>query len=103
MGSSGALWAVVAMTACTSPDTGISLIFLPFVSFPIKYGVASLIALDVVGLVRGWKVFDHVAHLGGAAFGFVYYQYGARFWATVKQWVSRAVEIGPYDPARRKS
>lgn len=102
VGSSGAIWALIAMTACVNPDSGISLIFLPFFSFPIKYGVAGLLALDVVGLVRGWRLFDHVAHLGGAFFGFAYYQYGLRFWAAVKQWVAKAMEVGPYDPARRK-
>ena len=32
-------------------------------------GLGAVVALDVVGLVRGWQFFDHAAHLGGVAFG----------------------------------
>ncbi|CAE6519209.1 unnamed protein product [Rhizoctonia solani] len=33
-----------------------------------------------LGVIRGWRTFDHWAHLGGAAFGVAYYRYGADFW-----------------------
>lgn len=29
----------------------------------------AIILLDAVGLVLGWRVFDHAAHLGGVLFG----------------------------------
>ena len=38
-----------------------------------------MIALDVVGILRGWKMFDHVAHFCGAMFG-VFYFYVGREW-----------------------
>lgn len=101
LGSSGAVWAVITMTACTEPDASIYVLFLPFVAIPIKYGVLGLLAVDVAGIVRGWQVFDHVAHLGGALFGFFYFQFGARSWAAVKTWVAQLMQIGPYDPARK--
>lgn len=102
LGSSGAIWSVVMLTACVMPDTGISLIFLPFMSFPIKYGVTAMVGLDLVGAIRGWKLFDHVAHLGGAFFGLFYYQYGISIWIFIKDKTARFMRVGPYDPARRK-
>ncbi|KAK5104096.1 hypothetical protein LTS08_001980 [Lithohypha guttulata] len=103
LGSSGAIYAVVAMTACTDPETRLSIILLPFFSFPIKYGVMGILALDVAGWIRGWRTFDHVAHLGGALFGFLYYQYGVQFYATIKQYVAKLMKVGPYDPSRSQN
>lgn len=103
LGSSGAIWSVVMMTACVMPDTGISLIFLPFFSFPIKYGVVGMVGLDLIGVIRGWKLFDHVAHLGGAFFGLLYYQYGIQVWVFVKDRVAKIIQVGPYDPVRRQT
>lgn len=34
---------------------------------------AAMVTLDVVGLLRGWRLFDHSAHLGGAIYGIWYY------------------------------
>lgn len=31
------------------------------------------------------RLFDHYAHLGGAAFGAMYYYYGLEWWSTVKR------------------
>jgi rhomboid-like protein len=31
--------------------------------------VIGMLALDTAGLVLGWRMFDHAAHLGGALFG----------------------------------
>uniref|UniRef100_A0A2K6SZ98 rhomboid protease n=1 Tax=Saimiri boliviensis boliviensis TaxID=39432 RepID=A0A2K6SZ98_SAIBB len=36
----------------------------------------AIIAMDTAGLILGWKVFDHAAHLGGALFGIWYVTYG---------------------------
>ena len=79
LGASGAIYAAFALCACTMPHVQLSLVFLPMLTFPIKWGFGSLVLLDVVGAVRGWRVFDHVAHLGGAAFGFVYYWWVPRY------------------------
>jgi rhomboid-like protein len=32
-------------------------------------------------------MFDHVAHLSGALFGFIYYQYGRQAWAWTRRMV----------------
>ncbi|BGP39579.1 hypothetical protein JCM10450v2_003545 [Rhodotorula kratochvilovae] len=76
LGASGAVYALVTLTALSFPSTSISLIFLPFFPLPIGLATAGLLAVDVVGLVRGWRAFDHAAHLAGAASGAAYWAVG---------------------------
>jgi rhomboid-like protein len=105
LGASGAIYAAFTYLACSNPEGRIQLIFLPFFSMPIKFGAfamvgasripkgraalisdknqppgifASQVAVDAIGLVRGWRMFDHMAHLCGAAFGVIWYTWGAR-------------------------
>ncbi|KAG8748413.1 hypothetical protein FRC10_005960 [Ceratobasidium sp. 414] len=85
LGASGAIYAAVTASALAFPDANVSLIFLPFVSLPIGAGVGGMVCLDIIGIIRGWRMFDHWAHLGGAVFGVAYYNYGANFW----DWVRR--------------
>jgi rhomboid-like protein len=56
----------------------VSLIFLPFFKLNIGSAVLGMVVFDVVGLIRGWKALNHVAHLGGGAIGAFYWQYGVR-------------------------
>ncbi|KAG1864903.1 hypothetical protein F4604DRAFT_1782701 [Suillus subluteus] len=84
LGASGAIYAAVTVSALAFPDAQVSLIFPPFVSIPIQAGVGGLVILDVIGIVRGWRMFDHYAHLGGAAFGALYYMYGPQWWAFMR-------------------
>ncbi|KAL7424497.1 hypothetical protein Q5752_000181 [Cryptotrichosporon argae] len=85
LGASGAIYAALSMTALAFPDSHVSIIFLPFISMPIGLGVAGMVAVDLVGLIRGWRMFDHVAHLGGAFFGALYYAYGRPLWARARE------------------
>lgn len=88
LGASGAIYAAFALSACVMPQVHVSLLFLPMLAVPIQWGFGGyvsctyrrLVLLDLVGAVRGWQVFDHVAHLGGAAFGVGYYVVGASLW-----------------------
>ena len=64
LGASGAVYAMIAMTACAVPDTRVQLIFLPFFSFPLAYGVAGAVAFDVAGVLFKFARFDPWAHLG---------------------------------------
>lgn len=66
----------MTLTALAYPSTSVSLIFLPFFPLPIGAATGALVALDVVGLVRGWRMFDHAAHLAGAAAGAGYWAFG---------------------------
>ena len=59
------------------PQASVSLIFLPFVPIPILTAFWSMVALDFIGILRGWRMFDHVAHIVGAFVGVLYFEYGA--------------------------
>ncbi|KZT43234.1 hypothetical protein SISSUDRAFT_1069068 [Sistotremastrum suecicum HHB10207 ss-3] len=80
LGASGAVYSTLAITALAFPETHVSLIFPPTGSIPIEYGFAGLVLIDTVGILRGWRLFDHWAHLGGAAFGAFYWMYGPTIW-----------------------
>jgi len=100
LGASGAIYAAVTMTALAFPDSEVALFIPPSYPINIQYGVGALMALDMIGIMRGWRfvfsfscshailltyfmfrLFDHWAHLGGAAFGIFYYNYGPSYWA----------------------
>ncbi|OCF30911.1 rhomboid-like protein [Kwoniella heveanensis BCC8398] len=85
LGASGAIYGALTLTACAYPDSNVGIIFIPFVSIPIGMGVAGMVALDLVGLFRGWRMFDHVAHLSGALFGFIYYRWGREAWVYIRR------------------
>ncbi|BGP15781.1 hypothetical protein JCM10213_005737 [Rhodosporidiobolus nylandii] len=76
LGASGAVYGLVSLTALAFPETSVSLIFLPFFPIPIGGAVATMIAVDFIGLVRGWRMFDHAAHLAGAGAGALWWWKG---------------------------
>ncbi|POY71850.1 hypothetical protein BMF94_5211 [Rhodotorula taiwanensis] len=76
LGASGAVYALVTLTALSFPSTSVSLIFLPFFPIPIGVAASALVAVDIVGLLRGWRMFDHAAHLAGAAMGAAWFAGG---------------------------
>ncbi|KAF9972478.1 hypothetical protein BGZ73_004405 [Actinomortierella ambigua] len=87
LGASGALFGCVSATAYMYPDASVFLIFLPF--FPIKIPVAlgAMMGLDLIGILRGWRTFDHYAHLAGASFGLAYLYGGqTHIWNRCQQW-----------------
>ena len=55
LGASGAIYAALTLTACAYPETSVGIIFVPFISFPIGLGVCGMVAVDVIGLLRGWR------------------------------------------------
>ncbi|KAL0066079.1 hypothetical protein AAF712_006910 [Marasmius tenuissimus] len=84
LGASGAVYACVTMTALAFPQAQVSLIFPPSYPIDIQTGVMGLVAFDILGIIRGWRVIDHWAHLGGAAFGALYWAYGPKLWARMR-------------------
>lgn len=59
--------------------------WIRLVSFVVG-GLFCLRALDI--LLTGYlveRMFDHWAHLGGAAFGVAYYAYGPSFWKNLRR------------------
>ncbi|UZJ53431.1 hypothetical protein CBS101457_002751 [Exobasidium rhododendri] len=84
LGASGAVYSLIVMTAIGFPEAQISLIFLPMFPISIGLGVGAMVCVDIMGALLRWKMFDHVAHLGGAAFGLFYWYYGNELWEACK-------------------
>lgn len=76
LGASGAVMAVLAAVCAKVPEAKLGIIFLPMVTFTAGNALKGLIAIDTAGLILGWRLFDHAAHLGGALFGIWYVAYG---------------------------
>ncbi|KAI0315883.1 hypothetical protein OF83DRAFT_308253 [Amylostereum chailletii] len=89
LGASGAIYGAVVLAALAFPEAEVSLIFPPTPAFPIQYGVGGLVLLDMVGAWRGWRLFDHYAHMGGAAFGAAYYMCGMKWWDACRSSLAR--------------
>jgi len=85
LGASGAVYAAVTMTALAFPESQVALFIPPSYPISIQWGVGGLVALDMIGILRGWRYLDHWAHLGGAAFGVAYYAYGPKLWHALRR------------------
>lgn len=72
LGASGAIMSIAFYICTMLPHTHISIIFFPFHPIEAWKGAAGMVALDFLGLVFRWRIFDHAAHLGGAAVGIFY-------------------------------
>ncbi|TPX39785.1 hypothetical protein SeMB42_g06252 [Synchytrium endobioticum] len=82
LGASGAIFSVFAGTAALCPETGVRIMFLPW-RFELGDVLPALVMLDVIGLVSGWRFFDHAAHLSGVVFGYWYTLYGIEWYRTL--------------------
>lgn len=69
-GASAAAMGIVAAAGITAPDYQMRLLLLGDVR--LKYVVAGLLAIYVIGIANLDNIGGHMAHLGGAAFGFFY-------------------------------
>lgn len=78
LGASGALFGVSAACAANIPNINVSLIFLPFHSFPLDKAMPVIMGIDVIGLVRRWQSLDHAAHLSGAMMGYLFFRFSER-------------------------
>lgn len=76
VGASGAIYGVLVAFGFLFPNTGLSLIFIPY-PIKAKYFIPGLIGLEIIlGLLNlSWNPVAHFAHIGGAIAGFllVYY------------------------------
>ncbi|KAM3834353.1 presenilin-associated rhomboid-like protein, mitochondrial isoform 2-T2 [Vipera latastei] len=97
LGASGAIMAVLGAVCTKIPEAKLAIIFLPMFTFTAGNALKAVIALDSVGLILGWRFFDHASHLGGVLFGIWYVMYGNKLiwnnrepvvkaWHTVKTW-----------------
>ncbi|XP_027059663.1 presenilins-associated rhomboid-like protein, mitochondrial isoform X1 [Pocillopora damicornis] len=79
LGASGALLACLSLVCINEPDLRLSIVFLPFFTFPAGVGLLAVAGFDLLGLLMRWRVFDHAAHLGGVLFGALYLKYGSYY------------------------
>lgn len=89
LGASGALLGVIAYVCIARPESELLLFFIPLSA---GAAIKSIIALDFVGIMAGWKYIDHAAHLGGSLFGVWYATYGEKLYYkyrgnVVENWV----------------
>ncbi|KAJ9475256.1 putative Rhomboid protein 1, mitochondrial (putative) [Pseudozyma hubeiensis] len=94
LGASGAVYSALVMSAFAFPDAKLGVILLPWVTVDIGVGVVGLVLMDAVGVWRGWRMFDHWAHLAGAAFGAGYWFAGAEVWDRLKRWLVERMRKG---------
>lgn len=69
LGASASVLAITVAAATLLPTYSISLLF--FGNVPLKYVAAISVVLDLIS-VSGSNAGGHIAHLGGALFGFIY-------------------------------
>jgi membrane associated rhomboid family serine protease len=69
-GASAAIMGIVAAAGMTAPDYQMRLLLLGDVR--LKYIVAGLLAIYVIGIANMDNMGGHMAHIGGASFGFFY-------------------------------
>jgi len=89
VGASGCLMALIGIMGVTNPNAQFSIAFVDMIvphSFSAEKGIMGIIAIDVVGLLLGWRVLDHAGHLGGIIFGILYAKYGQKpIWGTARK------------------
>ncbi|KAL9696721.1 hypothetical protein quinque_016300 [Culex quinquefasciatus] len=97
LGASGAIMAVLAYVCTQYPDTQLSIVFLPMYTFSAGAAIKVIMGIDLAGVLLGWKIFDHAAHLGGALFGLFWAHYGStRVWPLREHFVGYWHELrGP--------
>lgn len=71
LGASAAVYALFIAMATYMPNTKVQLMFLNF-NIPLSYLAYALLGYDLLMIINGNNTGGHVAHLGGAAFGFLY-------------------------------
>ncbi|XP_014283168.1 presenilin-associated rhomboid-like protein, mitochondrial [Halyomorpha halys] len=79
LGASGAIMGVLGYCCTRFPDLELNIIFLPFFVFKASAAIKFIMGIDALGILLGWRFFDHAAHLGGALFGVFWSAYGSTY------------------------
>ncbi|MCC7420095.1 MAG: rhomboid family intramembrane serine protease [Planctomycetaceae bacterium] len=101
IGASGGVSAVTILTAMHFPTVQILVMFV--IPIQLRYLAIIQVLMDVVGLAGGNSGVANSAHLGGAAFAFVYYRNGWRVlnWLPAlkwPRWPRRKASVRIYQP-----
>jgi len=89
LGASAAVMAFVVASGVLSPDYRMHLLLIGEVK--LKYVVAVLVFLDLIGIANLGNTGGHFAHLGGAAFGWLYVSQlrkGKDWAAPINRWLN---------------
>lgn len=92
VGASGGILALIALTCVSHPDARLSIAFVDQLiphSFSGRTALYAVVAFDILGIVMGWRLFDHAGHLGGVVFGWWYAVYGVHLWRKYQKPVVR--------------
>jgi membrane associated rhomboid family serine protease len=86
MGASGAVSAVVILFAVNFPYRTVLFFFI--IPMPMWVAAVIIVAMDAFGAVNRSGTVAYTAHLGGAAFGFLYYKWRLRLerWLPGQTW-----------------
>ena len=85
LGASGALYALLIGSSILNPTAGVGIIFIPGVTFQMQDLIPCILLMDVAGVLFRWKSLDHIAHLGGALFGYLWLKEGRFYWSDVQK------------------
>lgn len=105
LGASGSLYACVTMAALNDPDMRVAVPFFEGLgNISIGEALLAILALDAVGVARGWRRLDHWGHLGGAAAGAAWASFGGEIWRSSLRGAEgmRAWARGAREEAERK-
>ncbi|KAG7257892.1 hypothetical protein CRUP_007043 [Coryphaenoides rupestris] len=72
LGASGAIMTILAAVCIKMPEAKLAIVFLPMFTFTAGNALAAIVAMDTAGVVLGWRVLDHAAHLGGSLWYILY-------------------------------
>ena len=75
LGASGAIYSLLMGTGLTNPTGRVGIIFLPGVSFELQDAIPVILLFDLAGVILRWKAFDHIAHLSGAFYCWMWYKW----------------------------
>lgn len=89
MGASGGVTAVLILFALNFPHQ--TVLFMFFIPMPMWVLALLIVGMDVLGAMNRSGNIAFTAHLGGAAFGFLYYQWSWRLerWLPRSDWLKR--------------
>ncbi|CAG8475083.1 6501_t:CDS:2 [Ambispora gerdemannii] len=88
IGASGAIFACLSGCAVLYPDASVYVLFFPFFPIKLSYALPMIMGLDLLGILKGWMMFDHYAHLAGAIFGIGYVKYGKEYiWHPIQKYL----------------
>lgn len=98
LGASGCLMGVLGYFCTQFPNTRLAIVFLPMFNFSADTALKGVIGIDLLGILLGWKLFDHAAHLGGVFLGISYALWGQKY-----IWEKREPIVKWWEELRRSS